>query len=201
MPRGARRRAAFEAARTKSFGSSAWPRYAQAIHTLANTICGQAPQPARRAAHHVPQRHATGAWPPVCRFLGGADKVFRIKCLIAVCAGYPHACQQNLWVSGRCRFGPHAAVMTGGGRPLSRRRDAMCDEGCARRPSRAPRLHHACQSPSDQGFSVAVRRISTSLPTFSVEKSAVAIRPMSRAATRRTRGLAPCRYRPRRPSG
>ncbi|KAG8153321.1 hypothetical protein BFF94_012245 [Burkholderia catarinensis] len=38
--RGARRRAAFEAARTKSFGSSAWPRYAQAIHTLANTICG-----------------------------------------------------------------------------------------------------------------------------------------------------------------
>ena len=40
--RGAGRRAAFEAARTKSFGSSAWPWYAQAIHTLANTICGQA---------------------------------------------------------------------------------------------------------------------------------------------------------------
>ncbi len=36
----------------------------------------------------------------------------------------------------------------------------------------APCLHHACQSPSDQGLSVSVRRISTSLPTFSVEKSA-----------------------------
>ncbi|RQT17048.1 hypothetical protein DF051_12530 [Burkholderia contaminans] len=47
--RGAGRRAAFEAARTKSYGSSAWPWYAQAIHTLANTICGQAGSPARKA--------------------------------------------------------------------------------------------------------------------------------------------------------
>ncbi|QDW52621.1 hypothetical protein FFI87_020175 [Burkholderia sp. KBS0801] len=34
--------ARFEAARTKPFGSSACAWYAQAIHTLANKICGQA---------------------------------------------------------------------------------------------------------------------------------------------------------------
>ncbi|NTZ07625.1 hypothetical protein FCJ60_18175 [Burkholderia metallica] len=97
----ARRRAAFEAARTKSFGSSAWLRYAQAIHTLANTICGQARQPTWQTVRYAPRRHATGDWAAVCRFRGGADKVFRIKCLIAVCAGYPHACQHNLWTSSR----------------------------------------------------------------------------------------------------
>ncbi|TES73599.1 hypothetical protein E2P84_21100 [Burkholderia cepacia] len=65
--RGAGHRAAFEAARTKPFGSSAWSRYAQAIHTLANTICGQAGSPARKAARHVARRRASGTLPAACR--------------------------------------------------------------------------------------------------------------------------------------
>ncbi|RQZ11471.1 hypothetical protein DIE15_25900 [Burkholderia sp. Bp9031] len=45
--------ARFEAAPTKSFGSSACAWYAQAIHTLANTICGQAAWRARYATRCV----------------------------------------------------------------------------------------------------------------------------------------------------
>lgn len=49
-------------------------------------------------------------------------------------------------------------------------RDANCGEAVHNAARLTQRLHHTCQSPSDQGLSVAVRRISTSLPTFSVEK-------------------------------
>ncbi|OXI96816.1 hypothetical protein CFB41_27630 [Burkholderia sp. AU33803] len=65
--RGAGRRAAFEAAWTKSFGSSAWPWYAQAIHTLANTICGQAGSLARKALGHVANGRVGSTFPAACR--------------------------------------------------------------------------------------------------------------------------------------
>ncbi|OXI67872.1 hypothetical protein CFB81_24945 [Burkholderia sp. AU28863] len=104
--RDTRRRAVFEAARTKPFGSSAWSRYAQAIHTLANKNCGQAGQPAWQAARHAPRRHATGYWAAARRFRSSADKAFRIKRLVTVCAGYPHACQHNLWVSAAWQVRP-----------------------------------------------------------------------------------------------
>jgi hypothetical protein len=106
--------------------------------------------------------------PAACRIRSGADKAFRIKRLIALCAGYPHACQQNLWVSGE----RHASRIAGA---PTWHRDAMCGEPAHLTAHCVPRLHHACQSPSDQGLSVVVRRISTSLPTFSVENSAIAI--------------------------
>lgn len=67
-------------------------------------------------------------------------------------------------------------------------RDATCGELARVLARRTPRLHHACQSPLDQGLSVAVRRISTSLPTFSVEKSAWRSRGAAPRASR-----APCR--------
>ena len=91
--------ARFEAARTKPFGSSACAWYAQAIHTLANTICGQAVWRARQAVRRIARRCANGTVPAACPIRSDADKVFRIKRLIAVCAGYPHACQHNLWTS------------------------------------------------------------------------------------------------------
>ncbi|PXX24677.1 hypothetical protein NA66_103016 [Burkholderia pyrrocinia] len=125
-----------------------------------------------------------------------------INGLAHACAGYPQACQQNLWVSGAAH-GQHAC----GDRDVHRRGVVMrsAAKRCARRPSHAPRLHHACQSPSDQGFSVAVRRISTSLPTFSVENCAFAIgghdTDRCHGLPRFARELTRCKYRPRRLSG
>ncbi|TGN97867.1 hypothetical protein PL79_008645 [Burkholderia sp. USMB20] len=50
---------------------------------------------------------AAGAAPAcvrlACPVRSGTDKTFRIKCLCVVCAGYPHACQHNLWTSGVAR--------------------------------------------------------------------------------------------------
>ncbi|TPQ46399.1 hypothetical protein C2U71_08540 [Burkholderia ubonensis] len=48
--------ARFEAMGTKSFGSSAWLRCAQAIHMLANTICGQAGGGVARRVPHLEHR-------------------------------------------------------------------------------------------------------------------------------------------------
>ncbi|EDT42009.1 hypothetical protein BamMEX5DRAFT_2221 [Burkholderia ambifaria MEX-5] len=117
---------------------------------------------------------------PACTVRSGTDKVFRIKRLIALCAGYPHACQQNLWVSGGRRASCVAGAPTW-------HRDAMCGEPAHVTARCAPRLHHACQSPSDQGLSVVVRRISTSLPTFSVENSASRSGRTAQRATRARR--------------
>ncbi len=125
-----------------------------------------------------------------------------INGLAHACAGYPQACQQNLWVSGAAH-GRHVCA----GRDVHRRGVVM--RSAAKRwprwPSPGPRLHHACQSPSDQGFSVAVRRISTSLPTFSVEKSGCAREAWDtrecHALPRCVRALTQCRCRPRRLSG
>ncbi len=134
--------------------------------------------------------------PAVCRIRSGADKTFRIKRLIALCAGYPHACQQNLWVSG----GRHASGVVRRRAPAWHR-DAMCGEPAHLTAHCVPRLHHACQSPSDQGLSVVVRRISTSLPTFSVENFAIAIGQHGTAChSCAARGLMQCKCPPRRPS-
>ncbi len=125
-----------------------------------------------------------------------------INGLAHACAGYPQACQQNLWVSGAAH-GRHVCA----GRDVHRRGVVMrsAAKRWTRRPSPGPRLHHACQSPSDQGFSVAVRRISTSLPTFSVEKSGCARDARDtrecHALPRCVRALTQCRCRPRRLSG
>ncbi len=100
-----------------------------------------------------------------------------INGLADACAGYPQACQQNLWVSAATIASHIIGASTW-------HRDAKCGEPARVTARRAPRLHHACQSPSDQRLSVAVRRISTSLPTFSVEKSAWRSRGAAHRANR-----------------
>ena len=121
-----------------------------------------------------------------------------INGLADACAGYPQACQQNLWVSGATLASCIAEASTW-------HRDATCGEPAHMTAWRAPHLHHACQSPSDQGLSEAMRRISTSLPTFSVEKSAArsggTAQYANRAPRRFARGLTRYKCRPRRLSG
>ncbi|HHT9035490.1 TPA: hypothetical protein ACT5B9_007371, partial [Burkholderia cenocepacia] len=74
-----------------------------------------------------------------------AIKRCAINDLDRACSGYPHACQQKVWTS------PHAAAP---GMP----------------PAVVPRLKQRGQSLSDQAFGRGMRRLSTRLPTQSVDK-------------------------------
>lgn len=120
----------------------------------------------RDASRVRPSRDARGS--PVRRDGRAETLTWRanrrpINGLANACAGYPQACQHNLCVSAAMRTSCSAGL-------AAWHRDANCGEAVHNAARLAQRLHHTCQSLSDQGLSVAVRRISTSLPTFSVEK-------------------------------
>lgn len=120
----------------------------------------------RDASRARPSRDARGS--PVRRDGRAETLTWRanrrpINGLANACAGYPQACQHNLCVSAAMRTSCSAGL-------AAWHRDANCGEAVHNAARLAQRLHHTCQSLSDQGLSVAVRRISTSLPTFSVEK-------------------------------
>ncbi|PRG11172.1 hypothetical protein C6Q14_02575 [Burkholderia ambifaria] len=101
---------------------------------------------------------------PACTVRSGADKTFRIKRLCMVCAGYPHACQQNLWTSGAvCVRGGTSRRVTVRERCFAGRRWPIT--------RRVPHSKRRGQSVSDQALDRAMRRLSTCLPTKSVGKS------------------------------
>ena len=130
---------------------------------LANKNCGQARNLSRSPRVDRRDRMRQALRGPACMVRGGADKVFRIKRLSMVCAGCPHACQQNLWTSGVARA-------TGGASRCVTMRERFftgCRSPIARR---VPHSKRRGQSVSDQAVDRAMRRLSTCLPTKSVGK-------------------------------
>ena len=148
---------------------------------LANKNCGQARHRSRSSRADGRDRMRQALCRPACTVRSGADKVFRIKRLSMVCAGYPHACQQNLWTSGvmRARGGTSRRVtvrercFAGRRWPITRR---------------VPHSKRRGQSVSDQALDRAMRRLSTCLPTKSVGKWRTT-RIVRRASPSRRRGI------------
>ncbi|AIO39630.1 hypothetical protein DM40_4880 [Burkholderia cenocepacia] len=127
------------------------------------------PGPASRRRRRAGSFVRTRMWKVRCRNGGAADESLsdqRVRrCLLRISTSLPTKSVGKLPRRSHC--GPAVRC-----RPATWHRDAKCGDAAHMTARPAPCLHHACQSPSDQGLSAAIRRISTSLPTFSVEKCA-----------------------------